>query len=284
MTNEEIVSLIKQGIDVKANMELLYTQNKKFIYAIAKRYNGIAEIDDLMQEGYLGLHRAVELYDARQGNKFLTYAENWIQQSIKRYLETYRQAIRLPSHTQSLITKLKRYKDYVMRVEGREPTRGEILHYMGMDNKKLKTIEAAIYKGTIKSLDDAVPGIEDCAFGDTIADDSNIETDVINRLTGKELEQELWNTVEDVLKCQNNASKVLRYRFIKNLTLKVTGQKIGTTGDMARTIEAKALQKLRWNKDIKAIGQEYGIYAKKPIDWFSYVDDILGSTLMSNVN
>lgn len=83
-TNEELVKKIKAGEDVAGNMAKLWQQNKNFVYSIARKY-GESEIDDLMQEGYLGMYRAVGNYDLSAGTSFLSYAGFWIKQAIQRY-------------------------------------------------------------------------------------------------------------------------------------------------------------------------------------------------------
>ena len=86
MTNEQLVDQIKAGKDVSKNMTQLYNQNKKFIRLIARRYNGVGELEDMEQEGFLALYDAIDHYEADQGVKFLSYAEYWIRQRMQRYL------------------------------------------------------------------------------------------------------------------------------------------------------------------------------------------------------
>ncbi len=110
MSNEELVQQIQQGIDIKGNMEQLYIQNKGLIYATIKRYRyacqsdynslPIIEMDELMNEAYFGLVKAVENYNPNQGILFMSYAPNWIRQAVKRYLDNCGRTIRVPVHTQ----------------------------------------------------------------------------------------------------------------------------------------------------------------------------------------
>lgn len=87
MTNEEIVSLIRTNENVQENMRQLWQQNKGFVASIAKKYRGYAEMEDLMQEGYIGLNDAVEHYKEGKGALFTSYAAFWIRSRIRRYVE-----------------------------------------------------------------------------------------------------------------------------------------------------------------------------------------------------
>jgi RNA polymerase primary sigma factor len=101
MTNEELVIRIKAGIDPAENMLALYNQVKAFIHKVAWKYQGQEEMEDLEQEGYLALYDAIEGYDPDTGYKFLTYAENWIRQAMRRYIEKNSSSLRLSHQSQA---------------------------------------------------------------------------------------------------------------------------------------------------------------------------------------
>ena len=109
MTNEQLVDQIKAGKDVSKNMTQLYNQNKKFIRLIARRYNGVGELEDMEQEGFLALYDAIDHYEADQGVKFLSYAEYWIRQRMQRYLQVNGSCLRLPVNRQEAISRYKRF-------------------------------------------------------------------------------------------------------------------------------------------------------------------------------
>lgn len=272
MTNEEIISLINQGIDIKANMGLLYAQNRGFIYAIAKRYTDVMEIDDLMQEGYFGLHKAVERYSLDHDSKFLTYAECWIKQTIHRYVENNSQTVRLPSHAQALIGKYKRYKDYVMRVEGREPTMDQYMRHMGIDNKKLKAIETAMYRSTIKSLDAPVPGDDDTMTLANVIPDTKTLEDSIDTVCDCGLEADLWGEVRRVIK-DDCTYEIIEYRYKTNMSLQDIGDKLGITGERVRQKQVQGLRALRHSALIRGLATGYEIVnfdslgRKSTYDW-----------------
>ena len=96
MTNEQLVARIQAGENTAENMLQLWQQTKAYIYKVAKKYSGYAEMDDLMQEGYLGLNAAVEHYKPDQGTKFISYLTFWLKMRMQRYIEN-NGSVRLPS-------------------------------------------------------------------------------------------------------------------------------------------------------------------------------------------
>lgn len=134
MTNEELVTRIKAGIDTADNMLALWQQNRCYIHSIAKRYQGNAEIDDLEQEGYLALYDAIDGYNVDSGYKFLTYATRWVRQRMTRYIQN-NGTVRIPVHEGE---KLREYKKLVnaYRIRlGRKPSRHEIADNMCISYK-----------------------------------------------------------------------------------------------------------------------------------------------------
>lgn len=98
MTNEELVEQIQNGVNVQENMGILYEQNIGFITNIVHTFSAYAEEEDLMQEAYIGLHKAVEGFDASKGFLFLTYAPHQIRHQCRRYIEDYSRTNRIPVH------------------------------------------------------------------------------------------------------------------------------------------------------------------------------------------
>ena len=119
MTNEQLVIRIKAGENADDNMETLYSQVRSFIHAMAWKYRGSGEVDDLEQEGYLALYPAIAGYDPDQKVKFLTYAEYWIRLYMKRYLQTNGSCLRLPVNCQEKVRQYEKFcTDFAVR-EGR---------------------------------------------------------------------------------------------------------------------------------------------------------------------
>ena len=122
MTNEELVALIQAGDHVQDNMGLLYQQNRRFITGIALPFSSSVELDDLMQEAYFGLEKAVSKYDPTLGYAFLTYAENHIRLSIQRYCQNCGRLKRVPVHVLEQISKYQKFRSDFQAVVGDEPT------------------------------------------------------------------------------------------------------------------------------------------------------------------
>ena len=105
--NEQIVGQIQTGEKEQENMTLLWQQNQNFIAMIARKYSSCAEMEDLEQEGYIGLYEAVRHYDASSGVPFINYAAFWIRQVMRRYIDNCGRVVRIPTHA---VDKIQRYK------------------------------------------------------------------------------------------------------------------------------------------------------------------------------
>ena len=113
LTNEELIEQIKSGVNARDGMAKLWQQNKKFVHRIANQYQGYAELEDLLQEGFLGMHTAVFKYDLKKNNKFLTYAEYWIKNYMQRFITQKNAVIRVPDGRRQQIRQyLKAVSEY----------------------------------------------------------------------------------------------------------------------------------------------------------------------------
>ncbi len=245
MTNEELVVRIKNGIDVADNMLALWEQNKRFIHVIALKYKGVAELEDLEQEGYLVLHDAIDGFNAEMGYRFLTYAEHRIRQRIMRYIQN-NGTVRIPVHEGE---KLREYKKLVNSYGihlGRKPSRHEIAENMNISHKMVIELEKAANMAKLRSMDMLLTVDEDSVtVGDMVADDVDIEADVLEDVQQEQLKAVLWSLVDAL---PGNQGQVLRQRFQENKTLKETGEIIGVTPERAWQIEHKAMRGLRCSR------------------------------------
>lgn len=105
VTNEQLVARIQAGVDVPGNMLRLWEQNRGYIALVAKNYQAFEDIEDLKQEGYIGLCRAVDEYKPQEGVAFMTYAGYWIRQQMQRYVENCSSVVRVPSYAREKIRK-----------------------------------------------------------------------------------------------------------------------------------------------------------------------------------
>lgn len=253
MSNEELVDMIQNGVDVSENMLQLWRQNQGYIRKIAMKFRGYEELEDLIQEGYFGLHNAVTAYNPDEGVSFLTYAGYWIRQTIQRYVECCGGIIRIPSQERSAMQKYKKLVNSFTSQIGREPTERETLYYLEMYEERFARLKKNIAMASVSSLDVPVRGMDDegVSVGDTIAGSEDIEESVLDKIQTAQLKETIWILVDGLPKQQ---AEVLRTRFIEGLTMKETGVRMeGLTKDSVRQIQSKALRELRHSKAAKQL-------------------------------
>lgn len=243
VTNEELVTKIRGGIDVADNMLLLWQQNQGLISKIARIYSGYEEIDDLKQQGYIGLCNAVEGYRIEEGASFSTYAVFWIKQSMRRYIDNSGSIIRLPVHARNSVMKY-RERAAAFRLEyGREPNTEEIRLFMdGMTWQQMEQLKRDSLILDAGSLDSPIGEEGENTLLDTLGSDTDMETEIVEEFYLKQLKAEIWPIVDSLPGVQG---EVLRRRFQGGETLNEVGEAIGANRERVRQIESKAIRNLR---------------------------------------
>lgn len=199
MSNEELVALIKAGIDTADNMLALWEQNKGMICKIARKYCVYADIEDLLQEGYLALYPAIDGFNPDNGNKFLSYATPVIVQRLRRYVYNSGSPVRIPEYESMKIYEYKKLVNAYQTYLDRKPTRQEIAHNMGLSDKVVRELEKSVRMGQIASLDMPLKdeGGTDTLI-DMIPDENNAMSDVIDDMQQEELKAVIWDIVDSL--------------------------------------------------------------------------------------
>ena len=241
MDNEQLVARIRAGENTAENMLILWKQNKGFIAKLAKRYSGYAEIEDLLQEGYIGLCNAVNKYDLEADYKFLTCASFYIRRAMNLCI-LHSQPVKIPGEWNTKLNKYNKFMDEHYKVAGCEPSAIRIRAFTHLDEEDVAKLKEIGKMRQIGSLDAPITKEDSETIGELIGSGENMEEDIINRLD----KEKAWkNLLESIEALPENQRIVVKMKYIDGMKQKEIAEVLGVSVNTVNRCDHNATGRLR---------------------------------------
>lgn len=255
LSNEELVDLIQKGIDADKNMEILYAKNIRFILSVAKKYSKEdTEILDLMQEGFLGLYKAVQKYSIDHGTKFLTFAGWEIRSSIRKYVVNNCSAIRFPAYCQEMLYKYMRFLNKYIEETGEEPSDDLIKTTLQLTDKNLKMVKTCHQMSSCVSLNTSLQTNDKLKLQDILASEEDIEEEILSEIGQQELKKELWKEIDSL---SSEDAFLVRQVFQNNKSIPEIAPSLGISIQATYQRMQRILSHLEQEQKIRTLGKVY---------------------------
>lgn len=248
-SNEELVAEIQQGHNVQDNMYQLYMQNMPLIRQTIKPYSSYTEMDDLLQEAYFGLQKAVDKYTPELGNSFITYAKHWIKQSASRYTQNNVHTKRIPSYMIVLISTYKKFISEYQNQFHESPTDSIICKRLDISKMQLNNIIKFEHELNCTSIDAPIKSTDgETTISELIEGDGDIANDVIEHVAHEELSKIIWGFVNQLPEKQKF---VITEIYIQNKTMEELSEIMSVTSARIWELKKKAITTLSRKIELK---------------------------------
>lgn len=248
MTNEELVRRFQEG-DSDA-LALLWEQTQRLAEKLARKQNNSAELDDLMQEGFIILHSAASDYDTDSGIMFSTYFGNRLKWGWLRYAEKNSLGVRVPAQMFWKIVKVKRAAAGWKKKHGTDATEACLSDITGISLTDIREIKKTALNMDSQSLNVSVNDENDTELIDLIKDESDQYEQVLDRLQNEELAAELWTMIDELPEDQRS---ILHAHYVEGMTMRAAAAAAGIDYGKARRSHDRAIKELRTSKNQKRL-------------------------------
>lgn len=258
MTNEELVERVQSEDNKEEYMQQLWEQNYPFVVMMASKYSTRAEFDDLIQEGYIGLHTAVMNYNSQSNVRFITYAYYWIKQKMIQHLKKNLSAVRIPDYMADMVVKYKKISSQFQKEYGREPSKEEYKEFLDVDDIKFHNIQRAAHLRDTHSLNESM-SLEDESFEleNLIPAEVDVESDVMHKLDHDKMSKRLWTVIGQL---PEPKAEVMKKRYQSGLSNKDIGDLFEMTDKQVTRIEADVRRKIRSDSEGELLREYYMQY------------------------